>query len=83
LAEDRFHLTIIPLLAILAARFWDGGIGDLKQLATRSNAGKIAIVAVSLVVLLLLFNWGYELVRDMDKLAQLFGPGGNRSGFPY
>ncbi len=83
LAEDRFHLTIVPLLTVFAARFWDGGIGDIKQLLVRSKAGKVAFFAASLIVLLLLCNWGYELARDMDKLTILFGPGGNTSGFPY
>jgi hypothetical protein len=83
LAEDRFHLTIVPFLAIFAARLWDGGIGELKHLFRLSFSGKALVLMATLVVLLLFFNWGRELAGDMDKLLILFGPEGNRSGFPY
>jgi len=83
LAEDRFHLTIVPFLAILAARVWDGGIRDLKQFFRISTFGKTVVIIATLLVILLIFNWGYELARDQDKLMLLFGPEGNRSGFPY
>jgi 4-amino-4-deoxy-L-arabinose transferase-like glycosyltransferase len=83
LAEDRFHLTIVPFLAIFAARLWEGGIRDLKQLFGFSTLGKVAVIAATFAVVLLFFTWGHELVRDMDKLLILFSPEGNRSGFPY
>jgi hypothetical protein len=83
LAEDRFHLTIVPFLAIFAARLWDGGIRDLKQLFGLSTLGKTLVIIATLLVILLIFNWGYELVRDQNKLLLLFGPEGNRTGFPY
>jgi 4-amino-4-deoxy-L-arabinose transferase-like glycosyltransferase len=83
LAEDRFHLAIVPFLAILAARLWDGGIRDLKCLYRLSALGKTLVIIATLSVVLLIFNWGYELVRDQDKLWLLFGPEGNRTGFPY
>jgi 4-amino-4-deoxy-L-arabinose transferase-like glycosyltransferase len=83
LAEDRFHLTIVPFLAILAARLWDGGIRDLRKMYGLASLGKILIIIATLVVILLFFNWGYELARDQDKLLLLFGPEGNRTGFPY
>lgn len=83
LAEDRFHLTIIPFLAIFAARLWDGGVRDLKQMFGFSTLGKVMVILAFFVVFALFFNWGFELVRDMDKLLILLGPEGNRSGFPY
>jgi 4-amino-4-deoxy-L-arabinose transferase-like glycosyltransferase len=83
LAEDRFHLTIIPFLAILAARCWDGGYKDLKSLYNRSRTGKILVIVACLAVALLFINWGYELSSDSDKLMLLFGPNGNHTGFPY
>ena len=49
----------------------------------RSRVGQVAVV-VSLVAAFLLFaNWGFELQRDADKIAQLLGPAGNTSYFPY
>jgi hypothetical protein len=32
---------------------------------------------------MLVTNWGFELIRDADKIAQLLGPNGNQSYFPY
>jgi hypothetical protein len=83
LAEDRFHLTIVPFMAILAARYWDGGYWDLKSLYSSSKIGKILFIIACLAVALLCINWGYELSRDSDKLVLLFGPNGNHTGFPY
>jgi hypothetical protein len=83
LAEDRFHLTLVPLLAIFASICWDSGSPGLLALWNRSRAGKVALLLAGLVVFLLFFNWGYELYRDADKLALLFGPNGNITGFPY
>jgi 4-amino-4-deoxy-L-arabinose transferase-like glycosyltransferase len=83
LAEDRFHLTIVPFLAIFAARFWDGGFGQIKQLYGSTLVGKILVITSTVIVLLLILNWGNELARDYDKLVILFGPEGNTSGFPY
>jgi hypothetical protein len=55
IAEDRFHLTIVPFLAILAAYCWTGGWSALRaRWQTRGG-----------------------------KLAQLLGPNGNISYFPY
>ena len=83
LAEDRFHLTLVPFFAILAARFWDGGIREIKSLFQGSSFGKLLVVSATVVVFLLIFNWGYEVYRDMDKLMVIFGPSGNITGFPY
>ena len=82
IAEDRFHLTTVPFLAIFAAACWTGGWSALKE-RWQTRAGKIAILLACLAVLLLFTNWGLELWRDADKLAQLFGPTGNQTYFPY
>ena len=83
LAEDRFHLAILPFLMILAARCWDGGLAELKAMLNRPGVGRVLVLVACLGVALLLFNWGYELHRDADKLAVLFGPNGNHAAFPY
>jgi hypothetical protein len=83
LAEDRFHLTVVPFIAILAARCWEGGIGELRQKFQSSSRGKWMIIIASVAVLLLFFNWGRELMVDYDKLTLLFSPKGNMTGFPY
>jgi len=83
LSEDRFHLTIIPYLAILAAQTWTGGWRALSNRWRESLAGKIVIGIAVLAMILLLANWGFELSRDADKIAALLAPGGNRTYFPY
>ena len=82
IAEDRFYLTLVPFLAILAASFWTGGLSALKERA-RTRTGKVALALASVVVVLLFLNWGFELWRDADKLMQLLGPLGNQTYFPY
>ena len=77
LAEDRFHLALIPYFAILAA-----------YALTLIKDRKISLSGVpfgfAIVLILLLFmNWGLELSRDADKIAALLGPNGNTAHFPY
>ncbi len=83
LAEDRFHLAITPFFAILAARFWVGGRNALAARWHESRTGTMTVSLAILAILLLFFNWGWELVRDADKLTQLLGPNGHRSFFSY
>lgn len=82
LGEDRFHLTLIPFLGILAAHFWTGGLAALKA-RWQTRSGRIVLILAGLAVLLLFLNWGLELHRDADMLAQLLGPNGNQTYFPY
>ena len=50
----------------------------------RRSALTFLAVALSIcAVALLLLNWGMELSRDADKIAQIFGPNGNQSFFSY
>jgi hypothetical protein len=83
IAEDRFHLTLIPLVAILAAQFSSGGWSSIRQRWTESRSGKIALILALLAIMLLMTNWGLELWRDSDKLALLFGSNGNHAFFSY
>jgi hypothetical protein len=83
LSEDRFHLALVPYLAILAAQFWINGFGSLSARWRESGTGKILLILSILCVILLLSNWGLELTRDWDKIAQLLGSNGNQTYFPY
>ena len=83
LSEDRFHLALVPYIAILAAQVWVNGFAPLVVHWNESWVGKIAVVLAFCIVYLLLTNWGGELVRDADKITQLLGPDGNQSHFPY
>jgi len=83
LSEDRFHLALIPFFAILAAQFWAGGYKEIFDRWNDSLIGKLLVSLAVIGVLLLFLNWGLELSRDADKIAQLLGPDGNKSHFPY
>jgi hypothetical protein len=83
IAEDRFHLTIIPFLAIFAAQCWSGGWSSIQQRWASSKTGKVALILASVAILFLLANWGMELWRDAGKLALLFSPNGNQAYFSY
>jgi len=77
LSEERFHLTLIPYIAILAAAFWTRGLGTIKLHSAQ-------MVSLSfLIVALLLINWGFEIGRDGPMLLKMLGPGGNRLYLPY
>jgi len=83
LSEDRFHLALIPYIAVLASQIWVNGFVPLRVHWNESRTGKVMVIIAFSVALLLLTNWGLELTRDADKIAQLLGPTGNQSYFPY
>ena len=70
LAEDRFHMPLVPLLAVLAGAFFVER--PWQQARTWQKA-----LALGLVVLLF-GNWGWEIVRDWELLTAIFGPEGHR-----
>jgi len=83
LAEDRFHLALVPPLTILAAQFWVNGSAPLHVRWHESWTGKLIVSLTVLAVLLLVVNWEIELLRDADKISRLLGPYGNQLYFPY
>jgi hypothetical protein len=83
ISEDRFHLTIVPFLAILASQFWMGGLDAIRARWEESKNGKVAIILALVLIMLMLANWGLELWRDHDKLSLLFKSFGNLSRFSY
>ena len=83
LSEDRFHLALIPYIAILAAQVWVNGFVPLRVRWYESGQGKLIVSLAIFAVFLLIMNWNFELTRDADKIVQLLGPNGNQSYFPY
>ncbi len=83
LSEDRFHLALVPYMAILAAFLWTSGFPAIILRWKESSMGKVLVLLGIISVLFLLLNWGLELFRDGDKILQLLGPNGNFSNFPY
>jgi 4-amino-4-deoxy-L-arabinose transferase-like glycosyltransferase len=75
MAEPRFHVPLLPMVAVLAAyavveRPWRG---------SRPWQWGLAV----LLAVLLFLNWGYELTRDWSTLIVLFGPEGHHLNLPY
>ena len=83
LSEDRFHLALVPYLAILAAQVWVHGLPPLKLRWHESKMGRTIVMAAILCAFLLVVNWSLELSRDADKISQILGPNGNQTYFPY
>ena len=81
LAEDRFHMTLIPILAVLASAAFLRRREILSSLRAPYGGWKWLLPAV--VALFLLANWGFELWSDAPRLAVLFGPNGNTVFPPY
>ena len=81
LTDPRMHLPIIPYLAITAAYAWEKRKDIIAK--TRLASHKTQTIIALTIVGLLVFNWGYEINRDMDKLVALFGPEGNFARFDY
>ncbi len=79
ISEDRFHMTLVPMFAVFAGYAWH----SRGEIWASAKAKRLQLAAAAILVLLLWANWGGELWRDADKLAILFGPDGNRSGFSY
>jgi 4-amino-4-deoxy-L-arabinose transferase-like glycosyltransferase len=75
LAEPRFHVPLLPVIAVLATYAF-------TERPWRTSRPWQRWLAVSLIVLLLT-NWGLETARDWDTLVKLFGPEGYRLYLPY
>ena len=82
LAEDRFHLALVPFLAIFASTFWAGGMTKIIEKWKNRN-GIFTIILALIILLLLIANWSLELYRDREMLIMLFGPKGNITYLPY
>ena len=81
MAEERFHLTLVPIIAVFAAQAWL----QRKEIFTKlcSQPYQVSTTMAFVLLLLLWGNWAAELWRDVDKLAILFAPNGNFAGFSY
>jgi hypothetical protein len=76
MAESRFHLVMLPVVAIFAARAWTERGAIVKLRGRRLT---LAVVMIGLLVL----NWGSKIARDGEQYATLFGPNGNAAYFDY
>lgn len=81
LAEPRFHLSVLPFMAILSAQTW---VNFKDQWGSLEKKKRILRLVFSIIlVCLVIFNFTFEIINDLDKLKVLFGPDGNKSYFGY
>jgi 4-amino-4-deoxy-L-arabinose transferase-like glycosyltransferase len=79
LAEPRFHLPLIPMLAPYAALAW-----TTPQVHSRLRNMKAAFKRSALAAIAVLMTvWIWEFARDFDRLQQVIGPDGNRLYLGY
>ncbi len=76
LSEERFHLTLIPFLAICAAYVWTNGLAVLE---TRATALRIAVIVAALLVA----NWCFQVAGAWPVLGQMLAATGNQQYLPY
>ena len=75
LGDARFHVPLFPIFAIFASFAyiespWRG-------------AKRWQYILALILILLLIFNWGLEITRDLETLVALFGPDGHQLGLSY
>jgi 4-amino-4-deoxy-L-arabinose transferase-like glycosyltransferase len=76
--ESRFHLPLIPPLALLAGRLASGGAAHSS---IRYRGIRLALFVILLV--LLSINWGLHCSENWQRLADVLGPNGNTSALGY
>ncbi len=83
MAEERFHLALVPIVAGLAAR----GLTELARLrgrlATSDRPSRMALALAGVLIGLAFLNWGLELIHRSPELAILLSPEGSRAYFNY
>jgi hypothetical protein len=81
LAEPRFHLTLVPYIAVFAGYAWVEQESVWDSLSAPRKRWKLVLAV--LLLALFAFNWGFELWGDWENLTALLGPEGNKTYYPY
>ncbi len=82
LAEARFHLPLVPLLAAYAAGAWTS-VHPVRRLVTdlrRRQTGTWLVLAATLILIVML-TW--DVARDLPRLMTALAAGGSRQHFGY
>jgi 4-amino-4-deoxy-L-arabinose transferase-like glycosyltransferase len=83
MAEERFHLALVPILAALATRGLMRIPNLRRGLASQSRPARAALIVAIVLIGLTCFNWGQEFITHSSQLAILMGPGGSSAYFNY
>lgn len=79
IAEPRFHLTLMPIMAAFAGTT----VLRLSEVKQKLSASPRTFIIALILIGLLFLNWGLEISRDKEMLKLLFGTDGHLSGFSY
>ncbi len=83
MAEERFHLALVPILGALAS----AGMSRRIEVWRAARAGRRwavrALVLTALVSLLAFANWGLELQSNAQRFSTLLSPSGASAGYSY
>ncbi|MFP3852892.1 MAG: glycosyltransferase family 39 protein [Anaerolineales bacterium] len=83
MAEERFHLALLPMMVGLAAR----GLSQWPQVRRRLKMGdpvmRRRLLLAGLLVMLAFANWGLEIGRNFEQYRTLIQPGGWQIGLHY
>ncbi len=82
LAEPRFHLPLVPTLAVYAAAAWTNPLAA-RQLRERLRRRDPAALSASAAALLFILLWAWDFALKWEKLSAVMGPGGNRLWLAY
>jgi 4-amino-4-deoxy-L-arabinose transferase-like glycosyltransferase len=82
LAEPRFHLPLIPFLAVYAAAFWTDThrSGGIRQ---RLLSGRLEVWLAGAACVTLLAIWLIHFSTSLPRLSAILAPGGNRLWLNY
>ncbi len=82
LAEPRFHLPLIPVLAAYAAAAWTTP-GALRQMCERIRRRDPAALWAACAVALLILLWEWDSSIDWERLRPVMSPGRNLLKLSY
>jgi 4-amino-4-deoxy-L-arabinose transferase-like glycosyltransferase len=78
-AEDRYHLALLPYLAAYAGHAWD----TRQEIFIRFRGERWRLLLTLALLSVFFLGWGIELARDWPTLRALAGPTGWQLGLDY
>jgi len=78
-AEDRYHLALLPYLAAYAGYAWNAR----QEIFIRLRRERWQLLLTLALLFVFFLGWGIELARDWPTLRALAGPNGWHLGLDY
>jgi 4-amino-4-deoxy-L-arabinose transferase-like glycosyltransferase len=71
MAEERFHLALVPIVAVLAARGWQQRLPFWRSFRAGDPSARRRSWLLLILLALVLLNWGLELSHHWGRLQGL------------